>query len=91
MYMKLYVMKVVYINDLLNLVFLVKFDIVNMWKLFLFGIFLVFYLILMSLLKFVECKLMNILKVYCVFYYYILILCVYFVKLLYVGFCVLYD
>lgn len=90
-YMKLHVMKAVHINDSSNSVFLVKSGIVNMWKSSLLGISLAFYLISMSLSKSVERKLMNISKVYCASYHYILISCAYFVKLLHAGFCVLHD
>lgn len=87
-YMKLQVMKAVHINDSSNSVFLVKSDIVNMWKSSLLGISLAFYLISMSLSKSAERKLMNISKVYCASYHYILISCAYFVKPLHAGFCV---
>lgn len=90
-YMKLHVMKAVHINDSSNSVFLVKSGIVNMWKSSLLGISLAFYLISMSLSKSVERKLMNISKVYCASYHYILISCAYFVKPLHAGFCVLHD
>lgn len=86
--MKLHVMKAVHINDSSNSVFLVKSGIVNMWKSSLLGISLAFYLISMSLSKSAERKLMNISKVYCASYHYILISCAYFVKPLHAGFCV---
>lgn len=87
-YMKLHVMKAVHINDSSNSVFLVNSGIVNMWKSSLLGISLAFYLISMSLSKSVERKLMNISKVYCASFHYILISCAYFVKPLHAGLCV---
>lgn len=84
-FMKLHVMKAVHINDSSNSVFLVKSGIVNMWKSSLLGISLAFYLISISLSKSVERKLMNISKVYCASYHYILISCAYFVKLLHAA------
>lgn len=87
--MKLQVIKVVHINDSSNSVFLVKSGNVNMWKSSLLGISLAFYLISMSLSKSAERKFtLNISKVYCASYHYILVSCAYFVKPLHAGFCV---